>query len=195
MKVQKLLFYMLAVLLGGCVLSLHPLYTEDDLIFEEKLLGKWVKKGSAETWQFKRADGGKSYKVVYTDDNGIKGSFDAGLGEINDVMYLNIFPREPELKENDYYKFHILRAHSFIRIERIEPNLVMRVMDPDTLKKMLENDPNLIKHDIVEDRLVLTASTEELQKFMKAHANVKDFFGEPTECERMQSRDPNIVEL
>lgn len=194
MKVQKLLFYLLAVLLGGCVLSLHPLYTEKDLIFEEKLLGNWVKKGSTETWQFERADGGKSYKVVYTDEKGKKGPFDAGLGKIDNVMYLNIFPQEPELKENDYYKFHILRAHSFIRIERIEPNLVMRVMDPDTLKKMLENDPNLIKHEIVEDRLVLTASTEELQKFMKAHTNDEGFFAEATECERMQSRDPNVVE-
>jgi len=191
MKVQKLLFYLLAVLLGGCVLSLHPLYTEDDLIFEEKLLGNWRKYGSTETWQFERANGDKHYKVIYTDDNGKKGSFDAGLGEINDVMYLNIFPQEPKLKENDYYKFHILRAHSFIRIERIEPNLVMRAMNPDTLKKMLENDPNLIKHEVVEDRLVLTASTKELQKFMKAHANDEDFFAEATECERMQPEDPN----
>jgi hypothetical protein len=195
MKVKKLLFYMLAVLLGGCVLSLHPLYTEDDLIFEERLLGKWGKNGSTETWQFKPADSDKYYKLVYTDDKGKKGSFDAGLGKINNAMYLNIFPQQPELKENDYYKFHILRAYSFIKIERIEPNLVMRVMNPDTLKKMLENDPNLINHEIVEDRLLLTASTEKLQKFMKAHANYEGFFGEATEWTRVQSKDPNVVEL
>jgi hypothetical protein len=57
MKVKKLLFYLLAVFMGGCVLSLHPLYTENDLIFEEKLLGTWAEEGSKVTWQFKRATG------------------------------------------------------------------------------------------------------------------------------------------
>ena len=194
MRIKKLTFYLLSVLLGGCVLSLHPLYTEDDLIFEEKLLGNWGKNGSTETWQFERGNGDKSYEVLYTDENGKNGSFDAGLGKLNNVMYLNMFPQEPDLKQNDYYKFHILRAHSFLKIERIEPKLVMRVMNPDKMQKMLENDPNLIKHEVVEDRLILTASTEELQKFMKAHANVEDFFGEATEYKRMPSEDPNVVD-
>lgn len=44
MKGKKLLFYSLAAILGGCVpvMSLHPLYTEKDVLFEEKLLGSWV---------------------------------------------------------------------------------------------------------------------------------------------------------
>ena len=41
MNTRKALFCILALLLGGClpVMSLHPLYTDDDLVFEEKLLG------------------------------------------------------------------------------------------------------------------------------------------------------------
>jgi len=191
MKPKMILFYLLAVLLGGCVLSLHPLYEENDLIFEKKLLGTWAKSGSKETWQFKQAEGDNFYKMTYTDDKGKKGSFDAGLGKINNIMFLNIFPQEPKLKQNDYYKFHILRAHSFIRIEQIEPTLVMRVMNPDKTKEILKNDPNLIKHEIVQDRIVLTASTKELQKFMKAHANDEGLFGEPGELERVK---PKAVE-
>jgi hypothetical protein len=191
MKVKMILFYLLAVLLGGCVLSLHPLYEESDLIFEKKLLGTWAKSGSRETWQFKQGKGDGFYKMTYTDDKGVKGSFDAGLGKINNIMFLNIFPQEPKLKQNDYYKFHILRAHSFIRIEQIEPTLVMRVMNPDKTKEILKSDPNLIKYEIVQDRIVLTASTEELQKFMKAHANDEGLFGELGVLERVKSADPN----
>jgi len=191
MKTKKFLFYLLAVLLGGCVLSLHPLYTEKDLIFEEKLLGTWAKNDSKETWQFKRANGNKYYKMIYTDEEGKKGHFDAGLGKLNNMMFLNIFPQEPELKENDFYKFHILRVHSFIKIEQIEPTLKMRTMNPDKMKEMLENDPNLIKYEIVQDRLVLTAPTKELQEFMKAHANDEGLFGEPSEWKRVQPKDPN----
>jgi len=197
MKTKKLLFYLLSVFLGGCVLSLQPLYTEKDLIFEEKLLGTWAKNDSKETWQFKRANGDKQYKMIYTDENGKKGPFDAGLGKLNNMMFLNIFPQEPKLKENDFYKFHILRVHSFIKIEQIEPILKMRIMNPDKAKEMLENDPNLIKHEIVQDRLILTASTKELQEFMKAHANDEGLFGEPSELKRVEAKDtndPNAIE-
>ncbi len=191
MKAKKFLFYLLAVLLGGCVLSLHPLYTEKDLIFEEKLLGTWAKNDSKETWQFKQVNGDKYYKMIYTDEKGKKGPFDAGLGKLNNMMFLNIFPQEPKLKANDFYKFHILRVHSFIKIEQIEPTLKMRIMNPEKMKEMLENDPNLIKYEIVQDRLVLTASTEELQKFMKAHANDEGLFGEPSELKRVEAKDAN----
>jgi len=191
MKVKMLLFNMLAVLLGGCVLSLHPLYTEKDLIFEEKLLGTWGKNGSTETWQFKRGKGDKYYSLTLTDDKGKEGSFVAGLGKINNMMFLNIFPQEPELKETSYYQFHILRANSFIKIEQIEPTLVMRIMNPDTVQKMLKKNPKLIKHEIVDDRLLLTASTEELQKFMKAHANEEGLFNGSGALERVPPGEPN----
>jgi len=121
----------------------------------------------------------------------VKCHFDAGLGKLNNMMFLNIFPQEPELKENDFYKFHILRVHSFIKIEQIEPTLKMRTMNPDEMKEMLENDPNLIKYEIVQDRLVLTAPTKELREFMKAHANDEGLFGEPSEWKRVQPKDPD----
>ncbi|MFZ2146756.1 MAG: hypothetical protein WAV28_05995 [Sedimentisphaerales bacterium] len=196
MKVKKFFFYLLAALMGGCVLSLHPLYTEKDLIFEEKLLGTWAEEGSKETWQFKRANDNsdKHYEMIYTDKEGKKGRFDAGLGKLNNMMFLNICPKEPELSENDFYKFHILPVNSFIKIEQIQPTLEMRVMDPCNLKEMLENDPNLIKHEIVHDRLVLTASTKELQEFLKAHANDEGLFGEPSKLKRVQPKDPNAPE-
>jgi hypothetical protein len=196
MKVKKLLFYLLAVFMGGCVLSLHPLYTENDLIFEEKLLGTWAEEGSKETWQFKRAnsDSNKYYEMICIDKEGKKGRFDAGLGKLNNMMFLNIFPKESELNENDFYKFHILPVNSFIKIENIQPTLELRVMNPDNLKEMLENDPNLIKHEIVHDRLVLTASTKELQEFLKAHANDEGLFGEPSKMKRVQPKEPNAPE-
>ena len=57
MKVKKFLFYLLAALLGGCVpvMSLHSLYTEENVVFEEKLLGTWVDDpNSPETiWEFR----------------------------------------------------------------------------------------------------------------------------------------------
>ena len=66
---KKALFYLIAALLGGClpVASLHPLYTDKDVIFEKELLGKWVDDPNNPefTWQFSRIDGvEKAYGLV-----------------------------------------------------------------------------------------------------------------------------------
>ncbi len=78
-----------------------------------------------------------------------------------------------------------------MKVEQIEPTLQMQMMDPDKIEEMLKSDPNLIKHEIVEERIVLTASPEELQEFMKKHANDEGLFGEASDLERLEPQDPN----
>ena len=59
MNTRKLLFYGLTLLLGGClpVLTLNPIYTNQDVIFEEQLLGTWTDDDSIPltNWEFTRA--------------------------------------------------------------------------------------------------------------------------------------------
>jgi len=189
MKTKKLLFYLLAALLAGCITSLHPLYTDKELTFEEKLLGTWVE--DDQRWEFTKAGEEKAYDLTVVDDSK-KGEFTAHLLKIDKMLFLDLFPKDTELEEaNDFYKFHLLPVHTFMKIEQIEPTLKMQMMDPEKMEEMLKNDPNLIKHEIVEDRLVLTASTEELQQFMKKHANDEGLFGEPSELKRRQGKEPN----
>ena len=190
MKTKKFLFYLLATLLGGCIPSLHPLYTNNTLLFEEELLGTWGE--SDEYWKFKKGSGPNSYNLVITDENA-EGKFVAHLVKIDKMLFLDLFPEELELQASDFYKYHLLPVHTFIKVEQIEPTLQMQMMDPDVMKTMLENDPNLIRHEFLEelDRIVLTASTKDLQDFMKAHANDEGLFGEPSNLERLKSKDPN----
>jgi len=206
MKVKKILFYLLAALLGGCVpvLSLHSLYNEENTVFEEKLLGTWLEDPNKPeaAWQFKRIDKTKKeYKLIISDDENKKGSFVAHLVKLEDSLFLDVFPDEFPCDTDDpnktdwlYNVFFLVPAHTFIKIEQIEPILKMRIMEPDNVEEMLEKDPKLIKHEIVQDRLVLTASTKELQEFLKAHANDEGLFGEPSKMKRMQSKDPNAHE-
>jgi hypothetical protein len=196
MKTKKLLFYLLAGVLVGCVPSLHPLFTNEDAIFEEKLLGIWSEeKDSKETWEFQRYGGedSKRYKMIYTDEKGKEGSFLTTLGRLNGMLFLDLFPGEADVNTTDFYKIHLLGVHTFMKIEQIEPTLQMRVMDRDKMEEMLENDPNLIKHEVLEeqDSIVLTASTKELQWFMIDHANDEGLFGEATELKRLKVKDVN----
>lgn len=201
MKTKKVLFYLLAGILAGCVPSLHPLYTNKDLVFEEKLLGTWSKDSNdKETFEFMRANNepnNKEYKAVYTDKDGKKGEFMAKLGKLNGTMFLDIFPGEPKCEQNVFYMTHLLPAHTFIKIEQIEPVLKMATMKPDKMEKMLKADPNLIKYESIEDRLVLTASMEELQEFMKKHGNDEALFDSIGDLKRLVpkvSEEPNSID-
>jgi len=189
-RIKKMLFYFLAGLLGGCVSSLHPLYTDKDIVFEEKLLGDW--KVDDQKWEFEKGADPNSYKLIVTDNHG-KGSFHTHLVKIDDMLFLDMYASNPEeLKSCELWEFHILPVHTFWKVEQLEPAPKIRAMNADRMGKMLKTDPNLIEHEVLEDdRIVLTASTEELQKFMVKHADDEELFGDVMEFERLKIKDAN----
>ena len=198
MKTKKVLFYLLAVVLGGCVPSLHSLFTEKDAFFDPQLVGAWVAENSKENWQFTKKTDSNSYEVIYTDNDGNKGSFVGTLGKINDMTFLDLFPDNTlmEVRSNGFYQAHLVPAHTFMKIEQIQPVLKMRAMGPDNTREMLKNDPNLLKYELIDDnRVVITASTQQLQQFMKKHANDKGLFGDPTELKRLEPVEPKAPDV
>jgi hypothetical protein len=54
----------------------------------------------------------------------------------------------------------------------------MRLTDDDSFKKLLEQDPNAVEHELVNDTFVLTASTKELQTFALKYAEDGKVFSE-----------------
>ncbi len=205
MKINKSVFYCMALLLTGCLPSLHPLYNDKTLIFKEELVGKWMGDDGG-FWQFTRA-GENEYELRICDEKEEIGRFSAHLLEIEGLMFLDLFPDSKPLEDmDDFYKIHILPVHTFMKVDRINPNLQLRMVDYEKIENMLENDPNLIKHEIVDDRIVLTASTEELQNFVIKHVETifadesddKDDSSGATRLEPLYSEeniviDPNFV--
>ena len=205
MKTKKTIFYLLVLLLAGCLPSLHPLYNEKTLIFREELIGKWMEDDGS-FWQFRRG-GEKEYKLRLFEEHEELGQFSAHLIEIEGLMFLDIFPDGDALENmDDFYQIHFLPVHTFLKVDRINPNLQLRMVDYEKMENMLENDPNILKHEILDDRIVLTASTEELQHFVIKH--VETIFGdapgddssgairlEPLYTEKDVVFDPNLIGL
>jgi len=205
MDTKKFLFYLLAVLLGGCVpvMSLHPLYTEETIVFEEKLLGTWVD-DSNNIWEFKCPnEPEKTYKLFIVDNEGEKGLFDVHLTKLQNKLFLDIYPGEPPWGKEDpnkliwpYNTFFLIPVHTFIKIDGIEPDLKLQLTDDEDMKKLLDEDPNAVKHESVEDGFVLTASTKELQAFVFKYADDSRLFTKETILRRKKARDsdePNDV--
>jgi hypothetical protein len=212
MKIKKILFYLLAVLLGGClpVMSLHPLVAEKDIVFEEKLLGTWLDDPNSpkSTWQFKRVedrtqkdgefDPPKKPEIAYklillNNEDNTKGSFFAHLIKLEDRLFLDVYPSrlpcaQPDPNEDWLLNaFFLMPGHSFAIIDSIEPQLKLRWTNQEEMKKLLKEEPNVVKHELVEDSIVLTASTEQLQKFVMKYADDERVFPEQTVLTRSKA--------
>ncbi|MCX6995839.1 MAG: hypothetical protein NTV49_01830 [Kiritimatiellaeota bacterium] len=175
MKKVLLLFGLLA--LAGCVPSLQPLYTPEDLAFNPALVGVWAETNSPARWVFTKS-GDQEYQLVYTDKDGKPGEFKAHLVKAGGQQFLDFYPAGSEPKLNDLYRAHLFPVHTFLLVRRIGPDLPMAMMDPDWLKKHLAEHPAALKHEPVEDGFVLTAQPKELQAFLVKH--VDQAFGSVT---------------
>ena len=187
-RAKKALFYLLAAILGGCVpvMSLHPLYTEKDVVFEERFLGKWVDDPNSPdtTWEFNRVEEtNNAYNLVFSDEEGKKGSFVAHLVKLGSRLFLDVYPNEPPWEIEDpnklelpYNSFFLIPAHTFIKIDFNGPQLKMWLTNDEEMKKLLKEEPNAVKHTFIEDKLILTAPTKELQEFVLKYADDKRVF-------------------
>jgi len=209
MNVKKILFYLFAVLLGGCVpvMSLHSLYTKEDVVFEEKLLGTWVDdpNNPETTWVFKRIEEpNNAYSLLFSDNEGKKGSFVAHLIKLQNRLFLDVYPSEfpweidePNKVKWLYNSFFLIPAHTFLKVDVIEPQLKIRLTNNEKMEELLRDDPNAVKHSSIEDRIFLTASTKELQAFVIKYADDIRVFHDEITLNRRKSestKPPEAVE-
>lgn len=200
MKTKKFLFYTLAVILGGCVpvISLHPLYTEKDIVVDKKLYGTWVDDANSPktTWEFKSIDEPKNaYKLIFSDEEGMKGSFVAHLVKLQNRLFLDIFPSElpwepedPNKMDWPYNALFLIPAHTFMKIDSIEPQLKLRLTLESKMEELLKENPSAVEHTSVGDRPVITGSTKELQAFILKYADDERVFTDQVTLSRKEPK-------
>ena len=172
------------------VISIHPLYTEKDLIFVPELLGTWVGE-EEDVWTFNQS-GKNAYELILRQQRDSKetkssidyfnysedGEYEAHLVKLGKFLFLDIYPNEPEIEEYGY-DFHLVPVHSFWRIWVEKDVMRLTYLSEDWLEEMLDKKKVNIAHIRLEGRVVLTAPTEELQKFVLKYAEDSEAFPEP----------------
>ena len=178
MKIKKGLPLFLTIALAGCVpvMSLHPLYEDKNIIFEEKILGTFTENENT-TWDFARAEDPNTYVLTYStfkDQKVLKGLFVVHLVKLEGRLFLDVYPKEPPWADEEglektkwfYNSVFMVTGHTFIKIETIEPQLKLQLTDGDELEKLLTKNPDAVKHEIVDGSPILTGSTQQLQSFV-----------------------------
>lgn len=187
-KVKKFLFYAIPILLGGCIpiMSINPFFNESDVIFESKLLGTWVQDANdpETTWIFSKSeDPNNAYQLTFIDKEGKKGSYTAVLMKLDDKLFLDVYPDKMPWDTEDsndvdltYNTFFLIPSHSVIKIDSIEPKLVLRITDETEFKDFIKEHPDAIEYTKSEDTYVLTSSTKELQAFILKYSGDEKLF-------------------
>lgn len=182
----KLLTLSWLLTITSCVQSLNPLYTDQTLIYDNSLVGVWMDKDTGETWAL--SNGGKlEYKLLHTEEDGRNGEFSARLVRVEDKLFLDIVPVKTGFPQSDFYQSHLLTTHTFVHIVRKEPTLQLAVLEERWLKDVLADNPEAIRHEKIDGKIVLTASSKEMQTFLLANLNTREAFSQPFELTRAKS--------
>jgi hypothetical protein len=187
MKRLKVITLVLALtVMNSCLVSsLHPFYKNEDKYFNKTMVGNWMD-GDSSVWTIlpnmvsqgfmepEEPDG--SYKVTYYEDEEHLSILTATLFQLNGVDYVDFMP---DLNEDhftsDFSSYHYVPVHTLARVQYCSDSILLYWYGDEWLNDLFEQNRIRIKHETVEnhdyDRQVLTASTDELQKFIKKYAN------------------------
>ena len=184
----------IALFMVDClVTSIHPLYTEKDLVFMPELLGIWRGEDEDEDlWIFEQS-GKNAYELTIkesVESKGIQeyeetGIYESHLVKLGKFLFLDLYPDERIIEEFED-EIHLVPTHSIWRIWIEKDVIRLAWLDNDWLGEMIEGNKIIIAHVRLEDRVVLTVPTEELQKFVLKYAEDTDAFPEPGELYRQK---------
>lgn len=189
MKIRNLIATVgAAALLCSCIPSVNPFYTARDVVFDPRLLGTWQEKNKTdnpEVWKFESATN-KMYQLTVTEKGDKQGRFDAHLFKLKQVFFLDLIPSDCDYATNqaDLVAASMFPGHLLVRVSQLEPDLKLAFFDFDWLQKYLEKNPKALACHQEGDRVVLTAGTRDLQKFVLKHLGEGELFETPGEMVR-----------
>lgn len=204
-----LLALMIILLFSGCFLkSLYPLVNEEDAVAVDGISGVWkkddqrwtfIKDGEYDdlrmTGILGKTDfsisitdegndttqsGPHSYMVIYEDlrESEIDTSYFFGsFANLNQDYYLDLYPFD--LGSVDFTTSHYLPVHTFSKIILKNDSLIINLFKDSWIEEQITENRVRIKHEKTEDFILITAGTEELQKFIIKYGNMPEAYRDP----------------
>lgn len=190
---------LLAVSLSSCVYALFPIYTPETIVFKKELLGIWETDSALfqlrfEVYDETKAKGqlnfrhrhgsyqevetDKSYKLTIYDLQNPEAteSFQAHLVRLGDHHFLDLIPLLEH--RNDNLGNNFMALHSFAKVRIQKEGFVLSQFDLTKLNELFESNLIRLRHENVNGTVLITAQSEELQKFLKRYAADQSVFEE-----------------
>jgi hypothetical protein len=187
MKHSKVIVLILALTaMSSCLVSsLHPFFKEKDKYFDTSMVGYWMDQDSC-IWTIfpNMVSGGfmepeehdSSYVITYYEDDLKYAVLTATLFQLNDVDYVDFIPAPDENHcTSDMTAYHHVPVHTLARVKYSKDSILLYWYGEEWLNELFEQNRIRIQHETIpgfdDDRHLLTAETDELQKFIRKYAN------------------------
>lgn len=188
-KVRLVFAIAIASLFIGCpVRSLQPLFSEKDIMYNSALVGTWA--DGEDRYTFKRASD-NSYQILLSEQKSTDSvkhaeaksdtmTFVGQLGRLGKDWFLDTYPAR------EVVDFHMLPTHMIFRLWLDGNTLRLASLEGDWVKKMIKTNRLKAQYAIANGDLILTGSTNELQKIVRGFANDDKAFPNPETFVRMK---------
>jgi hypothetical protein len=166
--------FLALIVLSGCdespsVVSLHPLYDERTLTFDPALAGAWLSED--DSWTFIKTPEGNMYRLqlIQRDSEEKTMYFEAALAQLAGVRFLDLC--------SDNTGETGAPAHAIFRFRLEDDKVELQQIDNKWLAETVASEGKLsyLKHH---EKVVITASTIDLQYFLQHHATDSGAFPE-----------------
>jgi len=168
--------------LTSCVtFALHPLYGDADSAFEPGLLGTWnnlADESERVAFTFEKGQG-ISYKVTFIDPDSKPPDgtiFEFHIVKLNGQLFFDALQTGVLVKGQEVDAGIAIPSHLIGRLSLNGDTLHLDLLNDSWFKQGPQSGKRAIPFEVVDDDVVLTASTPELQKFVAAHADDNDVF-------------------
>jgi len=193
-KIYLVVICILGLLMSSCLVkSLHPFYNESDVVFRKDIPGTYLDQEGG-IWTIEPHEAKLFYKSKYyllklVDRNKKKVTFRGCLFKLDNNYYVDFYlesGNNPDA-ETDLFAMHVLGVHTVARLIIGKNELHIKWYNVEWLSNLFKQNKIRLAHEILEGGggdivekgdIVLTASTNELQKFMKKFANDPKAFDE-----------------
>lgn len=173
--------WLLLLLIFGCFLltgcpsySLYPLYTDQDAVVVPALEGTWVDPGSdvKDGVTFQKS-GDHGYAMIVDDPSTkFRQTYDVRLVRLGDRLFMDIAWSGQTLNgANLDPPIGVFATHEILKVEILEDDLAYATLEDDAIKKLSGVRGNFLEYRTPgEGALLVTASTDELRRYVAAHA-------------------------
>ena len=195
-KLHAIAALVLLLGLSSCLSTIHPIFTEKDLLFDPKLIGHWKydAKPAGGTVEITKATSqdlnelptlrkleGKVYKAIYKDAQGVtEAAYFGFLVKLGKNFYMDFYPAETPatMSYDEFYRGHYVKMHTAYRINFTSGNsFELKQLDESFLKNLIKDKKIRISHEITDDEsFVVTAPTEELQQYIIKYGDTPEAY-------------------
>jgi hypothetical protein len=185
-KTLIIVITLVAVCFQGCIVkSVHPFFKEQDVVYRKDFEGTWLDK-EQNMWRIHQNVFKQNSYELHCSKNGREAAMLGHLFSLNGQLYLDITPVSDNSEELLVFDLHMVPTHSIARVELRNSNEIdIQWFNEEWLRDMFTQNKIRISHEMIMDpnpkskddgMYLLTASTDELQKFIVKYGDSEEAY-------------------